>query len=358
MNKLRRGGFCSDIHFGRKASSQQHNQDCLNYIDWFCNRVQENNCQYVAFLGDWFESRSSVNIHTLHYSYKAAKKLNELGLPIFFVVGNHDLYYRNSREVYSVIHHNEFNNFTVIDKPLVVDNIEGKVLFCPYLFHEEYPSLAKYLTIPFWAGHFEFRGFIVTGYNVTMPTGPEAMDFRGPRYIVSGHFHKRQTKPGTNIVYIGNTFPLDFSDAGDFERGMMIYDHLDNDMWFENWEECPKYIKTKLSTLVDTDKKNREKILLPSSKISCLVDFSIDFDESKYLKEKFIEDYSLREFTFEESPEVRGALADTETDIDWNNENLQTVDELVLLMLNHINTDHIDNNLLVDLYKDIKPTEC
>lgn len=346
----------TDIHFGKKANSILHNQDCLNFIDWFCEKTKEVEADYVAFLGDWNENRSALNIHTLNYAYQGAKKLNDLGLPVYFVIGNHDLYYRNSREVHSVVHHDTFDNFILINKPTVVDDIEGKALFCPYMFHEEYPSLTEYLHIPFWAGHFEFKGFVVTGYNITMPTGPEAADFKGPKHIVSGHFHKRQTQPDSNVVYIGNTFPMDFGDAGDTDRGMMVYDHVDDEMVFHNWDECPQYIKTRLSTLVE-DKEARNNVLVENARVHCLVDIPIDFDESNYLRQKFTEDYNLREFTLEESPEIKSALSETETSIDWDSTELQSVDELVLHMLQEIESDHIDNHMLVDLYKHIKVGE-
>ena len=352
--KLKKGAYFSDIHFGKKANSIQHNEDCLNFIKWFCNQVVENQCDYVAFLGDWNENRSALNIHTLSYAFQGAKLLDRLGLPVYFVIGNHDLYYRNSRTVHSVIHHTEFNNFTVIDKPIIINDIHDGVLFCPYLFHEEYKDLiqSKYLNVPFWAGHFEFKGFLVTGYGITMPTGPDANDFKGPKHIVSGHFHKRQTRPDSNVIYMGNTFPMDFGDAGDNERGMMIYDHESDDMIFINWDDCPKYVKTNLSDLVET-KNRREQILIRGARVKCNVDIPIDFDESNYLKQKFSEQYDLREFIMEESPEIRSALSETETNIDWNSDEIQGVNDLVLRMLNMINSDHIDNELLISLYQDI-----
>lgn len=357
MGKLKRGAFFTDIHFGRKANSQLHNDDCLKYLNWFSEQVKQYECDYVAFLGDWNENRSALNIHTLNFTHVGAKILNQLGVPVYFVVGNHDLYYRNSREVHSVIHHEVFENFTLIEEPTIIKEIKGDMLFCPYMFHEEYPSLMKYLNVPFWAGHFEFKGFIITGYNITMPTGPDAADFKGPKYIVSGHFHKRQTQPDTNVIYIGNTFPMDFGDAGDSERGMMMYDHNADEMVFINWPECPRYVKTKLSYLIDDD-KDLSKILLEHSRVNCIVDISLDFEEVNELKQLLMKQFKLRDLTFEESPEIRKALTDTDTMIDWENTSLQSVDECVHTMLHNVDTEHYDKNLLINLYKDlIIPTE-
>lgn len=339
----------TDIHFGKKANSEVHNQDCLNYLTWFCNYVRSDpEIDHVAFLGDWNENRSALNIQTLNYSYRGAKMLNDLGVPVYFIVGNHDLYHRHTREIHSVVPFSEFDNFVVIEEPTVVDDIEGSVLFCPYLFHEEYPTLAQYLDVPFWAGHFEFKGFEVTGYGMVMPTGPDPADYAGPDYIASGHFHKRQAREGSNIVYIGNTFPMDFGDAGDNGRGLMTYDFRTKEMLFEDWEDCPKYIKTTLTDILDGS-----ATLYPGARVKCLVDVPISFEESTTLKQSFTEKYKLREFAMEESMEIREAISDTETAIDWTETELAGVDELVEQMLNEISSDHIENELLVKIYKNL-----
>ena len=349
---LKKGAYFTDIHWGKKANSVQHNEDCMHFIEWFCDQVESDpEIDYIAFLGDWNENRSSLNIATLKASYEGAKRLNDLGLPVFFVVGNHDLYYRHSREIHSVVPFNEFDNFIVIDEPTIIESIHNKALFCPYLFPDEYLKLVSYLDIPFWAGHFEFKGFVVTGHNITMPTGPNPEDYTGPKYIVSGHFHKRQANE--NVVYIGNTFPMDFGDAGDAGRGFMTIDHVKDEMLFHDWPDLPRYIKTSLSSLLET-KTQREEILHTDARVKCIIDIPITFEESTYLREKFISEYSLREFTMEESPEIRAALSDTDSDIDWDNTELSSVNELVLQMLHNIDSDHINSELLIDIYKGLK----
>lgn len=348
---LKKGAYFTDIHFGKKANSETHNQDCLNFISWFCEQVEADpEIDYIAFLGDWNENRSALNIQTLNYSYRGAKRLDELGLPIFFVVGNHDLYHRHTREVHSVIPFNEFKNFILIEEPMIVEMIEGRALFAPYLFHDEYPNLKKHLDIPWWAGHFEFRGYEVTGYGMLMPTGPDPSEYQGPNYIVSGHFHKRQARPESNVVYIGNAFPMDFGDAGDTSRGMMTYDHVKDEMLFNDWAECPKYIKTTLTDILDGT-----ATLHPDARVKCIVDVPISFEESTALRQSFADKFKLREFTLEESSDIREALSGTEMKIDWDDTKLAGVDELVEQMLREISSDHINNQKLIEIYKELKP---
>lgn len=347
MKKLKKGMYMSDIHFGKKSNSEQHNKDCLNYISWFCEQVKEEKPDYIGFLGDWNENRSALNVATLNFSYQGARMLNNLGIPVYFCIGNHDLYHRHTREIHSVIPFQEFSNFILINEPTIINEVYGSMLMCPYLFHDEYENLLQYTNLPFWAGHFEFKGFLVTGYGLAMPTGPDHTLFAGPKYIASGHFHKRQY--GGNVVYIGNCFPMDFGDIDDNDRGLMIYDHKEQAMSFINWEDCPKYTKTTLSDILDGNVD-----IFPDSRVKCVIDVPISFEESSTLKYQLTDQFKLREFVTEETREIAEAISDTKIDIDPNELIIDGIDDLVIQMLKGIDTAHIDNNLLIQQYQRLK----
>lgn len=347
MNKLKKSALFTDIHWGKKANSEIHNQDCMNYIIWFCEQIKNDpEIDHIIFMGDWHENRSALNISTLKFSYLGAKTLDRLGLPVFFIIGNHDLYHRHSREIHSVLPFQELENFIIVDEPTINENIGNGILLSPYLFHNEYPNLEKYLQIPVWAGHFEFKGFVVTGSSVTMPTGPDPLDYKGPEIIFSGHFHKRQAND--QIVYIGNTFPMDFGDAGDDERGMATYNHITKETNFINWEACPKYVKTTLSDIIEEN-----VIIHPNSRVKCIVDIPVSFEETTYIRQKYTDDFTLREFILEESADLSNTLSNTESSVNTS-DNLASVNELVMQMLHEIESDHIDNKLLIDIYKSLK----
>lgn len=347
MKKLTKTACFTDIHFGAKTNSDQHNQDCLNYIDWFCdNVVRDPSIDSVMFLGDWFENRTALNVATMYYSYQAAKKLNNLHLPIYFIIGNHDLFHRHTREVYSTVNFHEFSNFTIINEPTVIKTVGDGILMCPFLFPEEYPTLLQYRNLTTWWGHFEFKGFVVTGHSMKMPTGPDPVDFSGPTHIFSGHFHKRQQE--NNITYIGNVFPTNFGDAGDTKRGMMIYDHITQTTTFKDWDQCPKYIKTCFSNILDGN-----VTIDKSANVKCVMDIPISFEESSTIKQEFFQKYMLREFVLEETQELTTALEDTQTTLNAENSKLDSVDELVIQMLQEIKSDHINNTSLIEIYKGI-----
>lgn len=346
MSRINKVANFADIHFGRKNNSEQHNKDCLNYINWFCENVKNDpTIDAIIFLGDWHEQRSAINGLTLEYSYKAAKLLDELGLPIYFIVGNHDLYYRNNRNVYTTTFFKSLNNFILVDKMLEVKEF-GKqgALICPYLFPEEYIEFRELInSYQVVFGHFEFKNYVVAGDTVVLEHGPDEEDFNKPKRIFSGHFHKRQL--GKNIIYIGSTFPMDFSDANDPDRGMAIYDFDLDKVEFKNWEECPTYIKTSLTKLL----KSHKTILKQNATVKCLVDKDISLEESTQLKEKFVSQYNLRELTFEE--EANSDII-TDTEMDLSGMELEDTDSIVINLIGRIPDDtKFKKEKLQELYK-------
>lgn len=345
MKKFKKIAMFTDIHFGRKNNSELHNQDCLNFIEWFCGEVSSDpEIDCIAFLGDWHEHRSSVNGMTLQHSFNGAKRINELGLPVFFITGNHDMFFRNKRDVSTTNHFEPLENFHIVNnEPLVLE--KNKVAFFPYLFESEYLTLlpeyaAKYSVL---FGHFEFKGFVLTGETKVAEHGPDHTKFSQPKRLFSGHYHKRQMQD--NIVYIGNAFPGDFGDANDFKRGMAVYDFGTDELEFTDWDDCPKYIRVDLSELLDSPKK----VLKKDARVKSLVDVELTYDESNQLKETLTKKYKLRELTLEEPHNFNEALKETEFDLEGYE--MESTSNIVKEMLRQIKSDKISPDKLVKIYE-------
>lgn len=333
----------TDIHWGAKGNSTQHNEDCLDYIEWFKNKTIEEECDAIVFMGDWFENRNSINVSTLNYSFDGLTRLDALDIPIYFCVGNHDLYHRSNRSLYSTYHFGTFKNVKIVNDIVA----EKDMLFSPYLFREEYAELAKIIESKkpkYVFGHFEFRNFIVTGSDRKMEHGPDHSLFSGPKYIFSGHYHKRQALD--NVIYIGNTFPTNYGDAWDDSRGMSILDTDTDDVDFIDWTDGPKYRKIKLSSILsDPSVSFPEKC-----RVRCSIDIDIGYSEAQSMREELIKQLNLREFTLEENAqEKKDALEgdDTPDDID-----LSSLNDAVIKMLQTglTATSTIEPERLISIY--------
>lgn len=343
MDKLKRASLLADLHFGRKNNSRIHNEDCKQYIDWFLSNCKNHNIDHIVFLGDWFEERDSINSLTSKYGMDAANALNEFGVPVFFIIGNHDLYYRDNRDVYASYAYKHLNNFIIVDAPIVYTETYKKTLFTPFLFEDEYSTLSSYFDIPIWMGHFEFKGFVITGDTIVKESGPDPNNFSIPDHIFSGHFHKRQQSK--NITYIGNAFPMDFGDANDNDRGMAIYDYITDHIEFINWEECPKYVKINLSDIIN------DKITIDeNARVRCIADTDITYTQSSEIKQTILDKYNLREFNIEE------IIKPIEMTSELTAEEIRTesINSLVRKLLNRIESEQIDSEILVKIYDDLK----
>lgn len=342
MSSIRKVAMFTDIHFGKKNNSTQHNQDCLDYVKWFCSKVRKDaDISHVVFMGDWFENRNSVNVMTMDFAGEAVRELASLNLPIYIIIGNHDLYHRENRKVFSTKIFNEFTNITLVNEPILIEN---KILVCPFLFKNEYPSLVQYSNIPYWMGHFEFRNFVVTGSDRKMEHGPDHKQFTNPTYIFSGHYHKRQSND--NVIYIGNTFPMDYGDAWDDARGLAILDTSNDEVDFMDWDDCPKYRKVRLSDVLSDG-----SLVFPEKcRVRCTIDVDIAYSEAQSLREEMIKQLGLREFSLEENlQEKKDAIAGEELLGDFD---LSSLNDAVVKMLQTgvTGTTTIDPAKLVEIY--------
>jgi DNA repair exonuclease SbcCD nuclease subunit len=335
----------TDIHFGARNNSDQHNLDNLDFVDWFIERVKEEKPSHIAFLGDFFENRNAINVRTLNSATEACRRINALGLPVIWIVGNHDLYHRSNRKIFSTNMFDDLENFIIVSEPTELDK---DWFAAPFLFKDEYPTLAADINShKYVMGHFEFRNFVVAGSTRTLDHGPDAEMFTGPRYIFSGHFHKRQFNQ--NIVYIGNTFPTNYGDAGDDERGMAVFDIENDEVFFHNWADAPLFFKTKLSRVLDGEGE-----WPPKSRVRCLLDADIGYSDVQGLREEMIKTFSLREFSVEEDVQARKEMLseglELETELD-----MTSLDNTVRQLINEgvSPSPTIDPQALVRLYEEL-----
>ena len=343
--KIKKIAMFTDIHFGARNNSDQHNLDNLEYIDWFIGICKKEKPTQIAFLGDFFENRNAINVRTMKHAMEGCRRLNALGIPIIWIIGNHDLYHRSNREIFSTDMFSDLTNFLIVSEPM---KISKNIFAAPYLFRQEYPELVKDINAHrFVLGHFEFRDFVVTGADRRMEHGPDADAFGGPKYIFSGHFHKRQFNK--NIIYIGNTFPTNYGDAGDKERGCCIFNVDNEDVYFHNWEEAPLFFKTRLSRVIAGDCE-----FPPRSRVRCLLDVDIGYSDVQALRDEMIKGLNLREFSVEEDILARKELLAEGLEMDGEID-LSSLDSTVRKLINEgvSPSPTIDPATLVRLYEEL-----
>ena len=333
MTFFNKAACFTDIHFGNKNNNKQFNQDCTDFVDWFISNSED--CETCIFLGDWHHHRASVNVSTLNVSVDNVKKLSKNFERVYMIMGNHDLFYREKRELNSLPYADLFDNVTIVEDILV----EKDVALVPWLIGSEWTKLEK-IKAKYMFGHFELPYFKMNAM-VEMPDhgGLNTTHLSSPDYVFSGHFHKRQEQG--NIHYLGSPFPHNYADAWDDERGMMKISWGGEPEYIDF--DGPRYRTVPLSRLID----EADTILNDKTYCRAVLDVNITYEEASFIKETFADQYNLRDITLiPNKKEEHSQDWQTIDDIEVEN-----VDQIVYNSLNAVDSDMIDKKLLVDIYK-------
>jgi len=327
----------TDIHFGLKSNSATHLRDCEEFVDWFIANAKEQGCETCIFLGDWSHNRNSLNLFTLDSSLRCLEKLGAAFEQFFWFPGNHDLFYKDKRDIHSSAFGRHVPGVTVVDSIMTRDD----VTLVPWLVGDEWRTM-KSIKSKYVFGHFELPLFYMNAM-VQMPDHGEldASSLKGPDYVFSGHFHKRQNSG--NIWYIGNAFPHNFADTGDDDRGMMTLE-WGGEPQFINWSDCPKYRTVKLSNLID----NADTIMKSKMHIKVNLDIDISYEEANFIKETFIRDYDIREISLIQDKTNMDGTIDDNPDATF-----ESVDQIVTEQLINIDSEQFDKTTLLEIYNNL-----
>ena len=216
----------TDQHFGAR-------NDSITFLDFFQKFYDDTffpsldaaGINTVLILGDTFDRRKYVNFYALDRAKKMFfDKLEERGIRVHMLAGNHDTYYKNTNDVNSPdLLLREYNNIDVIDSPetIVIDGTGICMMpwICPENYQESIDEM-KNTKAEICMGHFEIAGF-------AMHRGMESHDglskeiFDKFDMVFSGHYHHRSDDG--HIYYLGNPYELTWQDFKD-TRGFHLFD--------------------------------------------------------------------------------------------------------------------------------------
>jgi DNA repair exonuclease SbcCD nuclease subunit len=337
MNLFKKVACFTDIHFGLKSNSGTHLRDCEEFVDWYIDNAKKEGCDTGIFLGDWSHNRNSLNLITLDTSIRCLEKLGAAFEQFFWFPGNHDLFYKDKRDIHSSAFGKHIPGVTVVEGVTTI----GDVTLVPWLVGDEWKTISQ-VESKYMFGHFELPLFYMNAM-VQMPDHGElqASHFTHQDYVFSGHFHKRQSRG--KIHYIGNAFPHNFADSWDDERGMMTMD-WGGEPKYINWDNCPKYRHVKLSDLID----KKDTIMQSKMHLKVNLDIDISFEEANFIKETFTNDYDIREISLiQDKINLEGTYEDNP------DTKFESVDQIVSEQLINIESEQFDKKVLLDIYNNL-----
>jgi hypothetical protein len=216
----------TDQHFGaRKNSKLFHDYFLKFYNDVFFPTLEEEGITTVVDMGDTFDSRKGIDFSALSWAKNNYyDRLQEMGVKVHTIVGNHTAYYKNTNEVNAVdLLLREYDNVTVYSDPTEVMLGQLPTLFIPWINQENEEKSLKLIqktSCKCAMGHLELQGFRVNK-QIVMEHGLESKLFGKFTRVYSGHYHTR-SDDGT-VFYLGNPYEMFWNDVND-TRGFHIFD--------------------------------------------------------------------------------------------------------------------------------------
>jgi DNA repair exonuclease SbcCD nuclease subunit len=187
--------------------------------------LRENKIDTVIQLGDLFDRRKYINFYSLdsckRYFFDDLEKSN---IKLHTLVGNHDIYWRESLEINSAsLVLGEYPSVVVHTSPTTIYIGDTTIDVIPWICPENEKEITEFIAASksdICIGHFEIAGF-------SMYRGMECHDglskdmFNKYEQVWSGHYHTRSKQE--NITYVGTPYEMTWQDYAD-PKGFHTFD--------------------------------------------------------------------------------------------------------------------------------------
>lgn len=230
MPKFKKLLIFTDSHLDYDSGSKTYLEMMAAYFDQVLfPHIDENGIDCVLFGGDFFNNRNSVTLNTI--DYVTSRFIDEIEkrpkVKWFFILGNHDVCYKNTNRVHSLKIFSRVPNVTICQNETLTIETAGKdFVLCPWINQENHDDLVQSITElaspdRYLLGHFEIIGMKMYKNAATCSHGLDGDLFKTYAKVMSGHFHHPSVSG--NIQYLGATFHLNWQDYNDW-RGFHTYD--------------------------------------------------------------------------------------------------------------------------------------
>ena len=224
----------TDVHFCVRNASQFYlNHQKKFYDEVFFPYLKENNIKHLLFLGDFWEDRRKLDIVGMNVAFECfLDPLEELGIQVYWIYGNHDVVYRNDNSINAIdFLAKMYKNIHVIKTHEVI-NIDGlDIAMLSWVNNANLQASMEFIqtaAAPILCGHFEIKSFLMHPGSVC-DSGFDKSIFDRYESVYSGHFHTISTDG--RIQYISNPFQTTWSDYGE-EKGFRILDTATRNLEF------------------------------------------------------------------------------------------------------------------------------
>jgi DNA repair exonuclease SbcCD nuclease subunit len=213
--QVKRIWFITDTHLGVRNNSNDWIENIRDYFfNWFFPLVKQNYRpgDILLHLGDFFDSRQSINLRVLNLGVEIAEEMSRLfegGVHI--IVGNHDIWGKNSNEINSLKSIKWIPGIKIYEEPLSTNFGSRSFFLMPWRkdHEEDSKTLEEANPHDVLCCHADIRGLRFNKY-VMNEEGSDVTKFEKFQKVYSGHIHYSQIVG--NINMLGSPYELTRSD--------------------------------------------------------------------------------------------------------------------------------------------------
>jgi len=251
--QAKRVWFITDTHLGVRNNSNEWIEIMEDYFfKWFFPLIRDNYQpgDILIHCGDWFDSRQSVNLKVLNLGVSIAEEMSSIFKDgIHILIGNHDIWGKNSNDVNSLKSIKWIPGFNIHEEPVSL-NLGGTSFFMmPWRKDQEAETQCLIETSPhdYLCCHADIKGLNFNKF-VKVEHGIEEEYLKKFRKIYSGHIHYAQDYK--NVKMLGSPYQLTRSDMGN-TKGITLLDLSDgSERFFEN-KFSPKFQKIDFNRILE-----------------------------------------------------------------------------------------------------------
>jgi DNA repair exonuclease SbcCD nuclease subunit len=214
-----------DMHFGVHNGSKLFLDFQRKFLDEIIKHCVDNNISEIWLTGDVFEVRKSTNTEVLDFAKEHFfDKVQELGILVRTIVGNHDMFYKNTITPNAIsVNLSSYDNIVIYDKVTEHKiNDKNSVLMVPWICRENEEEIMDAIRTSecnVLLGHLEVKGARMEGAVCT--EGLELSVFENYDLALSGHFHCSGMYG--NVKYVGTAGETSWGDYGE-TKGFHVFD--------------------------------------------------------------------------------------------------------------------------------------
>ena len=217
----------TDTHFGARNDNVNFNEYFYDFYEGvFFPYLQQNNIKHCIHLGDLMDRRKFVSYRILKdFRERFIQPFNYLKINLHILVGNHDIYFRNTNDVNSLqeLLGERHDNIHLYPEAQEVDFDGFPILMMPWINpqNEIYSfGMMDETKADTMMSHLEVVGFEMHGGH-TSESGFDKEQFKKFDTVFSGHYHKKSDDG--QIYYLGTPYQMTWSDYN-CSKGFHVFD--------------------------------------------------------------------------------------------------------------------------------------